>query len=111
MKSAGGDGHVTKKKRKKRTADIDIDLTMKAILGMCNMTLIWFDVNGRLSIEEMANQFTTIIFDGLNGFIASLDIYIGGSCSFFTTFYYLLIDVYSSCFGSGVSYIFYYFFY
>lgn len=46
-------------------ADIDVDLTTKAILGMCNMTLIWFDVNGRLTIEQTAQQFTHLIFDGL----------------------------------------------
>ena len=46
-------------------SDVDIDLATKAILGMCNMTLIWFDEDGRLTIKEIAQQFTAYMFDGL----------------------------------------------
>ena len=46
-------------------ADVDIGISAKAILGMCNMTLIWYDANGRLSIEETAQKFTHLILNGL----------------------------------------------
>ena len=45
--------------------DVDVGITTKAILGMCNMTLIWYDANGRLSIEEAAQKFTHLILNGL----------------------------------------------
>lgn len=44
---------------------IDIAMATKAILGMCNMTLIWFNTDGKLSIEETAKLFVSYMFDGL----------------------------------------------
>ncbi len=45
--------------------NLNIKLTTKAILGMCNMTLIWFKPDGPLTIEETAAQFNTLLLEGM----------------------------------------------
>lgn len=46
-------------------ADLDIPITVKASLSMCNMTLTWFRPDGRLSIEGLAARFGDIILGGV----------------------------------------------
>lgn len=46
-------------------ADIDVPVTVKASLSMCNMTLTWFRPDGRLSIDELADRFGDIILGGI----------------------------------------------
>lgn len=46
-------------------ADLDIPVTVKASLSMCNMTLTWFRPDGRLNIEELAGQFGDLILGGI----------------------------------------------
>ena len=46
-------------------ADIDVPITVKASLSMCNMTLTWFRPDGRLSIDELADRFGDIILGGI----------------------------------------------
>lgn len=45
--------------------DLDIPVTVKASLSMCNMTLTWFRTGGRLSIEELAERFAELIVGGI----------------------------------------------
>ena len=45
--------------------DLDVTVTVKASLSMCNMTLTWFRPDGRLTIEELADQFGDIILGGI----------------------------------------------
>lgn len=44
---------------------LDPWLTMKAIVGLGNSTLFWFEPDGRLSAEEVAERFTDILLEGL----------------------------------------------
>jgi TetR/AcrR family transcriptional regulator, cholesterol catabolism regulator len=46
-------------------ADIDVPVTVKASLSMCNMTLTWFRPDGSLSIDELADRFGDIILGGI----------------------------------------------
>lgn len=46
-------------------ADLDIPVTVKASLSMCNMTLTWFRPDGRLGIDELADQFADLILGGI----------------------------------------------
>lgn len=46
-------------------ADLDPWLTMKAVVGLGNSTLFWYEPGGRLSPEAVADRFTTIILDGV----------------------------------------------
>lgn len=46
-------------------ADLDIPITVKASLSMCNMTLTWFQPEGRLSIDDLAARFGDIILGGI----------------------------------------------
>ena len=46
-------------------SDLDIPVTVKASLSMCNMTLTWFRPNGRLSIEDLAERFSDLILGGI----------------------------------------------
>ncbi|MEX0757205.1 MAG: TetR/AcrR family transcriptional regulator [Acidimicrobiia bacterium] len=46
-------------------ADLDIPITVKASLSMCNMTLTWFRPDGRLSIDDLATTFGDIILGGI----------------------------------------------
>ncbi|MDX1447678.1 MAG: TetR/AcrR family transcriptional regulator [Acidimicrobiia bacterium] len=45
--------------------DLDIDVTVKASLSMCNMTLTWFRPDGRLSIEQLADHFSDLVLGGI----------------------------------------------
>lgn len=47
------------------SAEIDLKLATKAIMGMCNMSLVWFRPAGRMSIEEIAVHFTHYILHGM----------------------------------------------
>lgn len=46
-------------------ADLDIAVSVKAILGACNSTLMWFRSGGRLSIEEVAESFADLFLIGI----------------------------------------------
>jgi len=45
--------------------DLDVTVTVKASLSMCNMTLTWFRPDGRLSIEELADEFGDLVLGGI----------------------------------------------
>jgi AcrR family transcriptional regulator len=45
--------------------DLDVDVTVKAILGACNTTLTWYRPGGRLSIDEVASRFADLFLEGL----------------------------------------------
>lgn len=45
--------------------DLDPWVTMKAIVGMCNATLIWFSATGELTAHELASSFADMVLDGL----------------------------------------------
>jgi len=44
---------------------VDIRLTTKAILGMCNWATVWYSRSGRLSSEAIAKHFTDLAISGL----------------------------------------------
>lgn len=46
--------------------DLDVPVTVKAILGMCNMTLSWFRPGGRLTIGEVAGRFADLVLVGIS---------------------------------------------
>ncbi|MFP5331337.1 MAG: TetR/AcrR family transcriptional regulator [Acidimicrobiia bacterium] len=46
-------------------ADLDVAVTVKASLSMCNMTLTWFRPEGRLTIDELADRFAELILGGI----------------------------------------------
>ena len=48
-------------------ANIEPWLTMKAIVGMCNSTLFWYDGTGRLSPDDVAASFGELVIGGLMG--------------------------------------------
>lgn len=45
--------------------DIDSELIMRAILGLCNYTWTWYDPAGRVQIRELARIFTDLILSGI----------------------------------------------
>jgi AcrR family transcriptional regulator len=45
--------------------DLDVKVVSFAILGMCNWMHRWYRQEGRLSIEEIIQQFTRLVLDGL----------------------------------------------
>jgi TetR/AcrR family transcriptional regulator, cholesterol catabolism regulator len=45
--------------------DIDVRVTVKAIVGLCNSTLLWFRPGGRLTIDEVADEFAALVLGGL----------------------------------------------
>ncbi|MFZ5633335.1 MAG: TetR/AcrR family transcriptional regulator [Bacillota bacterium] len=45
--------------------DLDIDLTVKAIFGMCDWTYRWMNPNGRLTPREIGLNFWKILMGGL----------------------------------------------
>lgn len=45
--------------------DLDVPITVKASLSMCNMTLIWFRPDGRLTIDQLAERFGDLILQGI----------------------------------------------
>jgi AcrR family transcriptional regulator len=44
---------------------VDIRLTTKAILGMCNWAAVWYSRSGRLSSKAIAQHFTDLAISGL----------------------------------------------
>ena len=46
-------------------SDLDPWLTMKAIVGLGNSTLFWFEPGGRLTAEAVAERFTAVLLDGI----------------------------------------------
>lgn len=44
---------------------IDPWLTMKAVVGLCNSTLFWFDADGGMTPEQLAGRFADIVLDGV----------------------------------------------
>lgn len=45
--------------------DLDPWVAMKAIVGMCNATLIWFSPGGTLSTRDLAEAFSSMVLEGL----------------------------------------------
>lgn len=46
-------------------ADLDTEIAVKAILSMCNNTIIWYDPNGRVPIRELARMFANLVLNGV----------------------------------------------
>jgi TetR/AcrR family transcriptional regulator, cholesterol catabolism regulator len=46
-------------------ADLDVKVTAFAIIGMCNWMHRWYRRDGRLSIEEITQQFSRLVLAGL----------------------------------------------
>ena len=46
--------------------DLDVKVTVYAILGMCNWVYRWYNPEGKQSAEAIAAIFTTLILDGLS---------------------------------------------
>lgn len=44
---------------------IDVRMTVKAIVGLCNSTLLWFRPGGRFSLDEVAGEFADLVLSGL----------------------------------------------
>jgi AcrR family transcriptional regulator len=47
-------------------ADLNVKVTGYAILGMCNWVYRWYNPDGKLSAEAIAEIFTTLILNGLS---------------------------------------------
>ncbi|MBM3225205.1 MAG: hypothetical protein FJZ47_15585 [Candidatus Tectomicrobia bacterium] len=47
-------------------SDLDVKVTGYAILGMCNWVYRWYNPEGKLSAEDIAAIFTTLVLDGLS---------------------------------------------
>lgn len=45
--------------------DLDVAITVKAIMGMCNSTLLWYDPEGRLPIRSIAHHFSGLLLQGM----------------------------------------------
>ena len=45
--------------------DLDIQVTSYGLLGMLNWLYKWYDPHGRLSVQQVAEQFTTLALAGL----------------------------------------------
>lgn len=45
--------------------DLDLKITVKALLGMCNATLTWFEPTGRLTSQQISQIFNELIIKGL----------------------------------------------
>lgn len=45
--------------------DLDPKILVKAIMGMCNQTLIWYKTSGRLEIGDIGDIYATLILSGL----------------------------------------------
>ena len=46
--------------------DLDIPVTMKAILGQLNSTLSWFKPDGRLTIEQLSDHYVELVLLGVS---------------------------------------------
>lgn len=42
-------------------SDLDVPITVKAIMGMLNTTLAWFDDQGRLSVDQLAEKYARLV--------------------------------------------------
>jgi AcrR family transcriptional regulator len=51
--------------RSKRFVCEDISLTTRAILGIMNWTLTWYRPNGDLTIDQIADQYSNLLLNGL----------------------------------------------
>lgn len=47
--------------------DLDVPIVVKAILGMLNTTLVWFDPDGRLTVGDLAERYRRLILAMLSG--------------------------------------------
>lgn len=47
--------------------DLDIPVTVKAVLGMLNNTLTWYSPTGRLDVESLAERYVALIRSGVTG--------------------------------------------
>jgi AcrR family transcriptional regulator len=47
-------------------ADLDVKVMSYAILGMCNWMHRWYHQEGRLSIDDIIQQFTRLVLDGIH---------------------------------------------
>jgi len=45
--------------------DLDIQVASYGLLGMLNWSYKWYDPQGRLSVQEVAEQFTALALAGL----------------------------------------------
>lgn len=45
--------------------DLDVKITGYAVLGMCNWVYRWYNPNGALSAQEIAEIFTKLVLEGL----------------------------------------------
>ncbi|MBE2225168.1 MAG: TetR/AcrR family transcriptional regulator [Anaerolineae bacterium] len=45
--------------------DLDQKIIVKALLGLCNSTLTWFEPTGRLSNQQIAQIYTELMINGL----------------------------------------------
>ncbi len=45
--------------------DLDIPLAVKAVVGLCNSTLFWLRPDGRLPVEGVAAEFSSILVRGI----------------------------------------------
>ncbi len=45
---------------------VDVRITSLAAVGLCNSILFWIRPSGRLSYEQIADDFFALIFDGLS---------------------------------------------
>lgn len=46
--------------------DLDRKITVKALLGMCNATLTWFEPTGRLTSQQIGQIFSELVSKGLH---------------------------------------------
>ena len=47
-------------------ADLDVTVSVKAVLGMLNATLAWFEPDGRLSLDELADLYVALAAGALS---------------------------------------------
>lgn len=47
-------------------SDVDVKVAGYAILGMCNWVYRWYNPEGKLSAEEVAEVFSTLVLEGLH---------------------------------------------
>jgi hypothetical protein len=47
-------------------SDLDVPVTIKAIMGMLNTTLVWFEPGGRLGIDELADQYAELVLRAIS---------------------------------------------
>ena len=50
------------------SAEIDTQIIMRGILGMCNYTWAWYDPKGRIPVRELARMFTQMVLKGISNY-------------------------------------------